>query len=363
MSEFITLIVGLVLGFFVNEFLTGAFGGGWVKNFGKQFRILNSYYGIGSEKNGFFIGYRETDIFMIQGNGVYSYTPDSLNAIYVDGSPASPDDIADRIHEKECAMQAAHESGNMNVWPGIGVGIEKYQTFLDKKEENLGLKIHFYKTFYPAFQATVLEIGSEDRSDPKSIYQSYLADRDPRDVVPFLARHVGVAVVVITSDNMVVAVKRSDQVHARPNEFDVSVIEGIEPTKDADISGGINKIDVFKTIARGCDEELGFRPNSASIKVLGFGVDQRYYQYNFFSVVKADRTFSEIKTLRNGKARDAWESELFPVKNSIGSVLEFIDSNQMWDTAVAAFYWQLVSENGKQLVEAKAAQVFNNSSL
>jgi len=361
MGEFFYLVVGLVFGFFVNEFLSGAFGGGWAKKFGKQFKPRGAISRIEVINSGFNIGKRRTDIFMVQGDGVYSYSPDSLRATYVDGSPVSPDDIADRIHSKECAIEIARENGDMNVWPGIGVGIEKYETLLDENEESLGINIRFYKTFYPAFQATVLEIGKEDRTDPKSIYQNYLATHDPRNVIPFLARHVGVVAVVVSADDVIVAVKRGSKVHARPNEFDVSIVEGIDPTKDADVSGGRNTIDIYRTIARGCEEELGFRPNSGAIEVLGFGVDLRYYQYNFFSIVKADRTFDEIQRLRNGRARDEWETELVPINNSIGSVLSFIDRNPMWDTAVAAFYWQLVFENGKHLVEARAAQIFNKN--
>jgi len=362
MNEFLFLLFGILLGFLCNSFFNTALKDNWFSQMGNRFRIWWRKRAITIEMSTFSLGYRKTNIFVVQGNGEYSYTPDSLQARYFDELPRSPDDIADRIIEKERALEAAREQGNHNVWPGIGVGLKSYETYLTADENHLGATISFFKTTYPAFQATVLTIGAEDREDENSIFQNHLAERDPSELVPYLARHVGVVVVVVTSDDVVIATRRSTNVHARPNEFDVSAVEGIEPIKDADTSGSVAKINIFNTVRRGCDEELGCRPTNEEIQILGLAVDQSYYQFNFYAVVRlGSKTFADISRERNGAARDEWEGTLTPIPNTIDDLLSFIKENPMWDTAILGFYWQLVNSFGKIAVEARASQIFNNS--
>lgn len=305
------------------------------------------------------VGYLQTNTFLIQGDGNHKYTTDSLTAIYTDGAPTSPPDIAKRILAKERELEDDRQTGRMNVWRGLGVGISDYSTYLTDDEAHLGLQISFYKTTYPAFQGTVLAIGSEDKMQKDSIFQLHLRDRDPREIVPYLARHVGVVSVVLTADDLMVVSRRRQQVAARPGQYDVSVVEGIEPTKDAYIVGSLTRISVFDAIARGCREELGIMPDSTDISILGFGVDLNFYQYNFFSVVRTDRNFSELQKYRNGRARDAWESDIIPLKNNVDSVLSFIDKSEMWDTAVVSLYLALVHQFSHTAVDGRAAQILN----
>lgn len=357
------LLIGAILGFLINQFL-GPFLGknNFLANFGRFLRSLFKRAHVESPNGHFSIGYKATSMFVLQGNGEYSYRKDSLQAIYHDGTPSSPDDIADRILRKERALEKARADGDLRVWPGMGVGFENVDMFLTSDEENIGASITFYKTTYPAFQATVLEIGAEDRDRADSIYKMHLADREPGEIIPYLARHIGVVVVVVTSDGFVIATQRTKNVHARPGEYDVSVVEGIEPTKDADISGGVTKIDIFKTVARGCNEELGLvLKDEDKIEILGLAVDQKYYQFNFYAVVRLDSlTFNDLASQRNGKARDEWEGRVKPIANKIDEMLKFMNDNPMWDTAKLGFYWQLVNYYGKTPVEAKAAEIFNN---
>lgn len=357
--DFAELIIGAVLGAVFSDVLKGFYGRRIEKTFKNLVRFLRNIFRKDLKEIEEFvtIGDCRTSLFLIDGNGYRKYAPETLSARYFDGTPDSPEDIADRISEKEKDMEAARESGNQKVWDGIGVGLRSYTILRDPAEEFLGLNVDFYKSRYAQFQATVATIGKEDRSDTHSIYARHIAGKSPRDVVPYLARHVGIAALIITKDDVLIVTKRDENTGARPGEFDVSVVEGIEPTKDADMSGEVNKIDVFRAVMRGCEEEMGFRPSLEEVSILGFGVDMQWYQFNFLAIVKTRLTYQEILENRNGRAKDSWETRVVPKRRNVDDVLKLINNEKMWGFASVLLYWSLLDGSTRANVEARAAQI------
>lgn len=309
----------------------------------------------------FCIGYRRTSMFILDGDGETTYSPESLRAIYRDGTPDSPHEIAERIRQKEYELEEAHRAGQSKAWNGIGVGVKHLNVLRNDNEDVLAMNIEFFKSTYAGFQATVVAIGSEDNENPESTYARHITGTSLREPIPHFARHVGVVVCVVTSDDMVLIAKRGEAVRVRPNEFDASVVEGIEPTKDCKSQGTTTGIDIYATVRRGCQEELGFTPNAEKINILGFAVDTDYYQYNFFAYVEADRTLDEFKKGRAGKAKDTWEFDMKTVKFTPKELLLFISQEKMWGPAILAFYWALVHRYTKNFVEPVAAQYFGTA--
>ncbi len=309
----------------------------------------------------FSIGYLRTRLFVLQGDGNMKYSRNSIRCFYSDFTPKSPDNIADRILEKDRLLERLHEEGKKDLWDGVGVGLTDFKINLDEKEKILGIDVEFYKSRYAAFLATVVEIGKETSSPgPKPIFDEYLNNKQPDYVCDYLARHVGVACLVITSDNYIIFSERSDNSGARPGQFDLSFVEGIEPTKDCDARHKKNRIDVYNTIQRGCLEELGFKPAIREIGVYGFAVDWSFYQFNFLAIIRSSLTYEEIAAMRNGRASGSWElRKIHAIPYADISCLEFMYRNKMWAFCHVLVYWALIQKHPKSTVDARAFQIFS----
>jgi hypothetical protein len=358
MYEIAIFVVGTIVGSIIKDFVKGI-SNSYIERFaGTLLRQLRFRTKVLQSISGYFkIGHRKTSLFVIDGDGVRCFEPATMVAVYRDGTPDSPDDVSDAILCVERGMEIARANGSQKVWDGIGVGLSRYDILRTADETKLACNIDFFKSRYAAFQATVVKIGTEEKSDPNSLYQKYLSGRSPEDFVPFLARHVGIVAAVVTKDNYVVMVKRSKRTAVRQDNFDISIVEGIEPIKDAEITGNVNTVNIFHSVQRGCEEELGFCPTISEIKMLGFAVDMDFYQFNFIALIMASKSYEDIATLRNSRAVDGWETEIFPLENSIVPVLEFIAENKMWGFAAITLYWSLLQQNVRVTVDAKAGQI------
>ena len=358
--NFMLLVFGFIMGFIFKAILKGLLEDDLVK-FGRTIKqkigwILKKFSEPKTSEF-FSIGSYKTSLYILDGNGKIKYKSNTLNAIYTDGSPDSPDDIADRILRHEQDMEAQREAGNQKIWDGIGVGIRELTILRDKDEKNLEMVISFYKTRYAAFRATVAEVSKEDRSDENSIFKKHIDGSDPLKPISYLARHVGVTALILTSDKKIIMTKRSHQTSIRRGEYDVSVVEGIEPTKDVYSDGVINKIDIFRSIKRGCDEELGFEPADEEISILGFGVDMKFYQYNFISIIETKLSLSQIANHKNGRAKDGWENKIHAINFDIDEVLSYINRNSMWGFATVSLYWLLIKHFTQFVVDKSAQEI------
>ncbi|WP_141135772.1 hypothetical protein [Cereibacter sphaeroides] len=312
----------------------------------RKIKVIQEYFTIGN--------YR-TSLQLLDGDGEMDFSPSSLFVHYSSGTPESPEEVSKLIADQQKKMQDAHDAGDAKTWDGVGIGLLSYDELRDLDERRLGACVKCCTSRYSEFQATVARIGVEPRGSGKSLYERFLKDRSPRDVVPFLAKHVGVAVLVITKDNIALLTRRAQNTGARQCELDVSVVEGIDPTKDVDPSRATATIDVFRAIIRGCREELGFDPEPNEIKILGFGVDMAFYQYNFLAIVYSSLTYEEIARCRGTKACYAWEGRVEP-HDLKPHMIEVIQNEKMWGFASALIYWALLRKFSRPMIEAQAHQ-------
>lgn len=156
---------------------------------------------------------------------------------------------------------------------------------------------------------------------------------------------IGVAVNVMCARDNKVAVCRRKKVNFRPGEFDVGAVEGIRPT--ANVDGRTGRLDLPGVVDRALDEEIGLKNSSDVINrsreslivkkiIFGFGVDLKYYQYNFLALCVLDIRHEELKKLWTS-ASDKHESEnFFSVDYNIEAVNQFIEGHHIWSSGMAA---------------------------
>ena len=95
---------------------------------------------------------------------------------------------------------------------------------------------------------------------------------------------------VITSDNKVVLTKRKMTTGVWSGEWDVSVVEAIDPISDR--SSTQSGPDVIQSIVRGVDQEVGINVEPEDVHILGLALDTKYYQWNIFAKNPIKRLFN-----------------------------------------------------------------------
>lgn len=171
--------------------------------------------------------------------------------------------------------------------------------------------------------------------------------------IEWLASGVGVAVVVFCdAGERIIICRRSDRERFRSRQFDVSVVEGINPIKD--IRSESETVYVYDAVRRGVEAELGFEVRAEQVKVIGFGLDLEYYQWNFIAYVETDLSFSEIEMYWQGAEEKFETMELSSVSSSPKAAAKFAASNPIWSCGLAALYFSLLkrNENAKDVIKA-----------
>lgn len=213
----------------------------------------------------------------------------------------------------------------------------------------------FYITDYFTFLATNMQLDKKLQSG-ETIREKYIPSNELETVQPFLANGFGVVLVVITSDENVILTKRTGMSGARANE--ISVVEGVHPSLDRhSVNDGP---DLFNTVVRGANEELGIIINKDIITFLGYGIDLDYYQWNIIGFAHVPQTAQEIKHLRSRGAAGKWENSLLVFENFLPkNIAKVINEKEMWSTAKVALYWTAVRELGKRNIDRAIKNTIN----
>jgi transcriptional regulator with XRE-family HTH domain len=174
--------------------------------------------------------------------------------------------------------------------------------------------------------------------------------------IEFLSSGVGNALMLFTDGgDSAIFVKRSEFEEFRSGDFDVAVVEGIHPTKDVAAEG---IIDVYAAARRGYLEECGIDIPLDDIKLIGFGNDLEYYQWNLLGYAVSEVSSSDLIKYWHG-AEDRKESEdMFAIASDPVSVLSFCRDRAVWGSGLAAAYFSLCKRHGQAEVVAAANKVF-----
>ncbi|KMK77371.1 hypothetical protein [Alkalihalobacillus pseudalcaliphilus] len=236
-------------------------------------------------------------------------------------------------------------------------------SFKDSKtdyDEQQHLTLQFVMSDYYTYQATNAQL---DKPFPNNTYPSIRSGflqgvDDWRKPIPFLANGVGVIGTVITSDHQVILTKRNSHTGVRPGEWDVSVVEAIDPV--ADRSSTQSGPDIVQSVIRGVEQEVGLQIDPDQVHILGLALDMKYYQWNLFATIKVEETFQEVIQVNSAGVHGSNEIDRYHRADvSIESFAELFPRDDIWDTGKWALYWTLLyEEKQRSRVHKELVRIF-----
>ena len=313
---------------------------------------------------------RETEFYLVEGDGETILEPRYITI----SLRSSKIDLPSMIDELRRQMVARLEASRPPIDGGVALWNSPYMAALTRyrrsrtpTHEHIVINLDMHVNDYATFAATVLSLDSEIEKTTQGGQPVHTTLRreyfpTPADIskavinpVPFLANGAGVVLLAFTCDGKVILTRRRNSSRARPGQRDISVVEGIHTIHDA---FGSNRVDVYGTAIRACREELGVSVTNNDVQLLGFGVDMKYYQWNFFGAVEFGCTSDEVMELHKQHAKDGWEGQLQAVAANPVTVFEQLQSDGTWDTALVTTYFAFCKRIGIEETRRAATQVF-----
>jgi TIR domain len=261
---------------------------------------------------------RRTGVYLVEGDGETVLEPQhvmiSLRSSEIDLPPV----IVELRRRMAARLEVPQPSTGRGVAPWNSpamVALTGYRKGRTLIHEHAVMNLDMHVNDYATFAATVLSLDSEiEKVTPDGLRVQTTLRREylptPADVyravdkpIPFLANGVGVVLLAFTDDDKAILTRRRESSRARPGQRDVSVVEGIHAVHDA---SGSSRVDAYLTAVRACREELGVSVTNNDVRLLGFGVDIKYYQWNFFGIVDLRCTSDEAMELHAMNAKDRW---------------------------------------------------------
>jgi hypothetical protein len=245
-----------------------------------------------------------TSVYMVEGDGMLTLEPRCIRVKHEDCFVDLPPQVA---VARDLAKSRIAASGSAAGDPFVPwnsdsmVALCGYRISRLPDSEEVCLRLDTCRNDYATFTATVLGLdlavaSTSDGGTRGTLRQEFLDN--PIDVIsrlrtpePALANGLGVTLLAFTNDNNVILTRRRASSMTRPGERDVSVVEGLHATHDRRAAG---RLSVHGAAVRGCFEELGVEVSEADVHLLAFGVDMRYYQWNFYGYVDLNRTSQEV---------------------------------------------------------------------
>ena len=188
------------------------------------------------------IGGRKTSFVICGGSGEFAYDKDAVQVRYDDSLLELPEELKLLRNDIEYRELQKKEQGLKHMYNTYQVALTNaFQTNTDFNEKPYPV-LHFKKSDYYNFQATVGSLDTHILSNGETIREKYInkAIQDLYLPSPVLSQGIGIVLTVVTADEKIVLTKRRQDTGIRPNELDVSVVEAIDPYQDAaDGSNGV----------------------------------------------------------------------------------------------------------------------------
>lgn len=176
--------------------------------------------------------------------------------------------------------------------------------------------------------------------------------------IEHISSGVGNALVLFCdSGKRAIFTKRSNLEEFRSGDYDVAVVEGIHPVKDARPDGNI---DLYGAARRGVAEECGVDLPETSIRLIGFGNDLEYYQWCILGYATTDLTYTEVVKHWHGAADRKETEDMFATDADPVSVLSFCRDRAIWGCGLASAYFSLCKIYGQTETIAAANRVFSS---
>lgn len=312
----------------------------------------------------------KTEVYLVEGDGEATLEPQHITINLRSSSVNLPPLISNLRQDIVARLKSPQQptAGAVAPWNSPAMAtLNGYRISRTAMREHIVLNLDMSVSDYATFAATVLSLDTEIEKEapdgqvtPTSLRREYL--QSPAEVstavgrpLPFLANGVGVVLLAFTDDGDAILTRRRDSSRARPRQRDVSVVEGIHTAHDATSSG---RVDVYLTAIRACREELGVSVTNNEVQLLGFGVDLKYYQWNFFGSVELRCSTDEALELHSMNAKDRWEGQFEAVPGEPDVVFGKLHNDGAWDTAIVTAYLAFCKRIGVARTRQAAARAF-----
>lgn len=373
MSAWLSLLAGAVLGAVASLAAAVYFQERWKQASDRRRRLRRSKAVARSWVGGdspISIAGIPTSVYLIEGDGDLIIEPRNVRISCRSEYAEMPVLVA--AAKKRAARQLTAASRDqkrmVRPWNSMNmVALTRYHVSRTADKEEAVIYVDTCLNDYATFAATVLRLDDEiETSDGHgeraltTLRQRFMptpeaATEIVRHPLPFLANGVGVMLLAFTDDDKVLLSHRRLESRARPGECDVTVVEGIDANFD---SNGVGRLDIYATAVRGCREELGVEITPADVRILAFGVDMTYYQWNFLGMVDLKLTADEVLTYHAIHAKDRWEGKIEPVSLDAVGIFDRLRQEKTWDCALITTYLALCKKCGVKSTAMAADRVF-----
>lgn len=305
----------------------------YLTNHVSQNLFSNEFYRLRRKQGNFFFGKKTTYADVVLW--------DDKNGIHMDNILFSltPQKIPlyDKISRFRSNLEYEVQNNDM-------VSLLEVSTVLSDNEEQKVVDFRYqtveYKLFYKTIQLWQ-QLGLDQ----------VMSSFDWRTDVYPIPNAMGLAFMVITSDNKLVFTKRSAARKIRPNEYDCSIVEGLklEGTDRQNNPYCISdEVYLQNEVLRAFEEEICELSDLPRIKVAGIVLDKEYGQWNVVGTIRTDYTAEQISQLHalRGDTYEVIAMEFVPFAREDGTLSLTVLKNafqsklqgKMWSMALTVTY-------------------------
>ena len=230
------------------------------------------------------------------------------------------------------------------------VSVTNFYSTLTNNREDLLINIEYLRNSYEQFKKTLMIWNSSGLGINQKV-GTYSIDNNKVYEVP---NAMGLAFMVVTKDNYLLFTRRSCERGIRPNECDVSIVEGLKLKVESEIYNyDINDTNnyVLNEIKRAYREEVCFYDEEIKVKINGIVLDKEYGQWNIVGTIFSSDTSSDIirKHPLRGDSFEKIAMEFIPLLNENNELTldylkpmtsKFIE-HKFWSMGYATLYGAL----------------------
>ena len=215
------------------------------------------------------------------------------------------------------------------------ISVIKCSSVRQSNTDNLDIEVIFKTIKYKLFHKT-LQLWDNARLKISEKFYNYDSEQDDFCI----PNAMGLALMVVTSDNYLVFSKRSLQRGIRRGEYDCSIVEGLkievcESGCEYDIS---DQNYIIKECYRAYKEEVSYNNTNIDVKLNGIILDKQYGQWNVVGTVYANKTKDQLLQEHPLRADTYEKNELIFIPLETEIIKEKIKEFRrvgLWDTALA----------------------------
>lgn len=335
--EIFLIFLGMIITVVFQDYITDI----WLRIKKAHRKVVNKGKKVMLNYQEFFWGNRKTDIVVIDGDGYRAFSDtDIVIKIEENDTPSWPDDVICLFNDTLARFRESEAVGESIPWNGAVLSLYKYRVSRTADTESYAVNLFLRKSNYYWTYSTIQNLATGKPSLREKYIDTYVFENDNIYELP---NSVGLCLLVITKDNKAIFAKRSNSSGFRPGEFDVSVVEGINPELDV-----INRTMSFTSMAiRAIQEEIGdIDKSKMEVDILGVVFDKGYNQWNAIGCCNIGLECDEIIKRRNSGASGKWElTDLVFITFSPKDVICFLSKNKVWDMGMITAYYSL-ARNG-----------------